>query len=56
MAFKGFPRETVAFLAALAKNNNRPWFQANKHRYEQFVRGPAPFRRLAAAPRGRPSS
>ena len=41
MAFEGFPRDTVRFLAELAKNNNRPWFQANKARYERSVRAPA---------------
>ncbi|MCY2928963.1 MAG: TIGR02453 family protein [Planctomycetota bacterium] len=41
MAFNGFPPETVKFLVALEKHNDRPWFQANKARYEQFVRGPA---------------
>jgi uncharacterized protein (TIGR02453 family) len=41
MGFDGFPRDAVRFLAELAKNNNRPWFQANKARYEQSVRGPA---------------
>jgi uncharacterized protein (TIGR02453 family) len=41
MAFEGFPRDTVKFLADLARHNNRPWFHANKDRYEQSVRGPA---------------
>jgi uncharacterized protein (TIGR02453 family) len=41
MGFDGFPRDAVRFLAELGKNNNRPWFQANKARYEQSVRGPA---------------
>jgi uncharacterized protein (TIGR02453 family) len=41
MAFDGFPADAVKFLAALEKNNNRQWFQANKARYEQSVRGPA---------------
>ena len=30
-----FPKETVAFLRALKKNNNREWFNANKDRYEE---------------------
>jgi len=41
MAFEGFPRDVVRFLAELEKNNDRPWFQANKSRYEQSVRTPA---------------
>jgi uncharacterized protein (DUF2461 family) len=41
MAFNGFPVDTVRFLKDLAGNNNRAWFQANKARYEESVRGPA---------------
>jgi uncharacterized protein (TIGR02453 family) len=41
MAFDGFPADSVRFLADLARNNNRAWFQANKGRYERSVRGPA---------------
>jgi uncharacterized protein (TIGR02453 family) len=41
MAFDGFPADAVRFLAELEKNNNRPWFQANKERYERSVRAPA---------------
>ncbi len=41
MAFNGFPPDAVRFLAELARNNNRAWFQANKDRYEQSIRGPA---------------
>ena len=40
-AFPGFPLGTLHFLNALAKNNNRKWFDANKDRYEAEVRGPA---------------
>ena len=39
--FEGFPPEAVRFLAELEKHNGRPWFQANKGRYEEFIRGPA---------------
>ncbi len=35
--FPGFEHETLAFLRDLASNNNRPWFQANKSRYEERV-------------------
>jgi len=41
MAFNGFPPDAAAFLAELARGNNRVWFQANKDRYERSVRGPA---------------
>ena len=39
--FDGFSTETVRFLRELAANNNRPWFNANKHRYEKLVLDPA---------------
>jgi uncharacterized protein (TIGR02453 family) len=41
MSFNGFPADAVRFLAELARSNNRVWFQANKDRYEQSIRGPA---------------
>lgn len=39
--FTGFSDETMPFLKALSKNNNREWFQDNKARYESSVREPA---------------
>lgn len=36
-----FSKKTIAFLRALAKNNERDWFNANKQRYEDDVRTPA---------------
>ena len=39
--FEGFPAETIRFLEQLARNNNRPWFNENKHRYEEWVLEPA---------------
>ena len=36
-----FDRELFAFLRELAANNERPWFQANKARYEEHVKEPA---------------
>ena len=36
-----FTKDTVKFLRELEKNNNREWFEANKHRYESDVREPA---------------
>jgi len=39
--FSGFAKETVRFYAELRKNNNRPWFEANRETYERHVIGPA---------------
>ena len=36
-----FTKATFSFLAELAENNNRAWFEANKPRYEALVREPA---------------
>lgn len=36
-----FKTSTLKFLRELDKNNNRDWFEANKHRYESDVREPA---------------
>jgi uncharacterized protein (TIGR02453 family) len=36
-----FTKKTFTFLRELAENNNREWFQANKDRYEEDVKGPA---------------
>jgi uncharacterized protein (TIGR02453 family) len=36
-----FSPELFAFLRQLKRHNNREWFAANKHRYEQFVRDPS---------------
>ena len=35
--YAGFNPETVKFLRALKKNNNRDWFNENKSRYEELV-------------------
>lgn len=35
-----FSKELFTFLNALKRHNNREWFQANKTRYEQYVRDP----------------
>jgi uncharacterized protein (TIGR02453 family) len=35
-----FTPAVFKFLKELKKNNNRPWFQANKERYEKIVRNP----------------
>lgn len=36
-----FTKATFSFLAELAENNNKAWFEANKQRYEDQVREPA---------------
>lgn len=39
--FDGFPQNAFTFLAELAENNEKAWFEANKSRYEQSVLEPA---------------
>ena len=41
MEFQRFEPSLGKFLKDLKKNNNRPWFQANKDRYEREVLEPA---------------
>lgn len=41
MEFRAFEPTIFQFLEELADNNNRPWFQENKHRYEAEVFEPA---------------
>ena len=38
--FEGFPKEAATFFTALARNNNREWFQSHKDTYEESVREP----------------
>ena len=38
--FQRFEPTLFSFLEELSENNNRPWFQANKLRYEREVLGP----------------
>lgn len=40
MAFEGFRREAIDFLAALAENNDRAWFTPRKAEYERLVKRP----------------
>lgn len=37
MAFKGFGKDFFSFFKELEDNNDRDWFAANKHRYEDDV-------------------
>lgn len=39
-AFAGFGLDAPAFLAGLAANNSKPWFEANRAAYESSVRQP----------------
>ncbi len=41
MKFERFQPTLFEFLEQLADNNNRPWFQENKSRYEAEVLEPA---------------
>ncbi len=41
MKKKYFSNDTFKFLKELENNNNRPWFNDNKQRYEDLVRTPA---------------
>ena len=38
--FPGFPKEGIAFLRALKKNNNREWFQPRKQTFDETVKAP----------------
>lgn len=38
--FEGFRPEAAEFLAELAMNNERAWFQAHKADYERLCKGP----------------
>src|SRR5512135_470225 len=38
--FKGFTREAIQFLADLAANNERSWFQPRKADYERLLKEP----------------
>lgn len=49
--FAGFTPEFFRFLRELEKNNNRPWFEENKDRYDRAVRQPTLAFIRAMAPR-----
>ena len=46
-SFPGFTSESFAFFRELAQNNNKPWFDQNRERYERHVQGA--FRGLLAS-------
>ena len=39
--FDGFPPEAVTFFKQLQDNNNKPWFDAHKPDYQNYVMEPA---------------
>ena len=39
--FQGYPADTLKFLRSLKRNNNRDWFNKNKHRYEDAIVTPS---------------
>lgn len=41
MAYTGVPKATVAFLAALSRNNNKPWMDAHRAQYKEELVEPA---------------
>jgi uncharacterized protein (TIGR02453 family) len=41
MSGRYFSQQTFTFLAALARNNERAWFELHRQEYEDFVRSPA---------------
>lgn len=49
--FPGFTREAVNFLAELAANNDRAWFQPRKAQYERLVKEPLELLCVALAER-----
>ncbi|NLT38871.1 MAG: DUF2461 domain-containing protein, partial [Clostridiales bacterium] len=38
--FKGFSPRTQDFLWGIALNNEKPWFEAHKAEYTEYVKGP----------------
>ena len=41
MTFNGFASETLQFFTDLSANNNKPWFEAQRSDYENYVMEPA---------------
>jgi uncharacterized protein (TIGR02453 family) len=41
MAYGGIPRETVKFLTALSRNNDKAWFEAHRDDYDAYYLAPA---------------
>ncbi len=51
MPFKGFPKETLQFLAGVRANNNKQWFEAHRADYEAYFIQPAQEFVAALSPR-----
>jgi uncharacterized protein (TIGR02453 family) len=39
--FNGFPKQTIKFLSALERHNDREWFKSHKDEYEAVILSPA---------------
>jgi len=39
--FTGFPKESIAFLNSIRKNNTKEWFEAHQDEYEQLIKDPS---------------
>jgi len=39
--FNGFPKQSISFLQEIEANNNKPWFEANKSRFEKLIKEPS---------------
>lgn len=40
MKFDGFKEEALTFLKEIEQNNNKAWFEANRHRWEEYILEP----------------
>lgn len=38
--YRGFSKNTIAFLKKLRENNNKPWFESHKQDYENYLLSP----------------
>ena len=41
MQFNGFPAQALTFLERIGQNNDKEWFEAHKHEYEEFILTPS---------------
>lgn len=41
MNFTGFPKEALAFLSSIKKNNNKDWFETHRDEYENYILNPS---------------
>ncbi len=39
--FSGFPKETFQFFSGLLSNNNKQWFEANRHIFDEYIKSTA---------------